>query len=227
MTARLWVPLAQRLATRNWKRASSGWERTAAMVANRVAVSTPLMGVSVVAVMVDPFLGWESGRGRGRTGAGGFRNGGEHERLPVEGFAQLNLQLGEAVRRRELGQRASEIERLAQRAVTRLLVAGERLGLVGLVAQCRADRGGQQLRVAERVGHTVPGDRVAVVAGVADQRPSRAVAAAHVIGHPGDAADRRGEASVARPLADAGREPDEIGDERVAALGSGPADALQ
>src|SRR6266550_1307398 len=149
MTAQLWVPLTQRLATRNWKRASSGWERTAAMVANRVAVSTPLIWASVVVVMVDPFLGWESGRG------------------------------------------------------------------------------GEQLRVAERVGHTVPGDRVAVVAGVADQRPSRAVAAAHVIGHPGDAADRRGEASVARPLADAGREPDEIGDERVAALGSGPADALQ
>ena len=44
MAPRLCVPLTQSWVERNWKRASSGWSRTAPMVAKRVSTSTPLRG---------------------------------------------------------------------------------------------------------------------------------------------------------------------------------------
>src|SRR4029079_11220698 len=52
------------------------------------------------------------------------------------------------------------------------VVAGEGVLLALGVAQCGVDGAGEELGVAEGVGDPVPGDRVAVVAGVADQRPA-------------------------------------------------------
>jgi hypothetical protein len=70
----------------------------------------------------------ESGGVCGRTRAGGFRQGGEHERLAFEGFAELYLQRVEAVGRREGSEGPGEVERLAQRRGAGTLVTGERVG---------------------------------------------------------------------------------------------------
>ena len=99
-------------------------------------------------------------------------------------------------------QRPGEVEGLAQREVTAGLVASQRLvGAVGRVAQRDVERVGEQLGVAEGVGDAVPGDRVAVVAGVADQCPAR-LPPPPVAARSGDArrwAGRRGRGPVPRP----------------------------
>jgi hypothetical protein len=68
----------------------------------------------------------------------------------------------------------SELEDLPQCLVALLLVARQRGGLVEVGAEGLVDGDGQQFGVVEGVAAAVGGDRVTVVAGVADQpRPSR------------------------------------------------------
>src|SRR6187200_2221951 len=134
MAPRFWVPLTHSWLERNWKRASSGWSRTAPMVANRVSTSTPLrrwVGFSVTDIVVP--LGWvlvESGCGRGAQGCG---LGGELDRLALEGVGELDLQLDEALGAGKGGQCPGETEGLAQGEVTAGLVGRQRLvGAVGV-----------------------------------------------------------------------------------------------
>ena len=75
---------------------------------------------------------------------------------------------------RVLREPPGHVEDRGQRQVAVGGVGGHRLRLGDLTVQRPAQRPGEQLGVAERVGDPVPGDRVAVVAGVADERPARA-----------------------------------------------------
>src|SRR5687768_2741099 len=97
----LWVPLIQRWEERNWKRAISGWARTASSVAKRASTLTPLRdrGRSVTD-MVVPFGrdGWSGGRSRH---SGRSRKGRQEAGFTLQGFGELDLQLDEAVRMRE------------------------------------------------------------------------------------------------------------------------------
>ena len=56
MVPRLWVPLTQRWRVRNWKRASSGWARTASRVANSASTFDAVAAEVAVSVtdMVVP-----------------------------------------------------------------------------------------------------------------------------------------------------------------------------
>src|SRR6476619_4682216 len=119
MAPRFWVPLTHSWLERNWNRASSGWSRTAPMVANRVSTSTPLrrwVGFSVTDMVVP--LGWGgvwSGDGRGAQGCG---LGGEVDRLALEGVGELDLQLDEPLGAGKGRQCPGEVECVAQREVT-------------------------------------------------------------------------------------------------------------
>ena len=55
---REWVPETHSLVVRNWNCAASGCWRTASMVANRVAVSTPLRCWAVTVMTVPFVMGW-------------------------------------------------------------------------------------------------------------------------------------------------------------------------
>ena len=53
----LWVPLIHLFVARNWNLAMSLLPFTASIVANRVAVSTPLrVGFSIVVIGVSPWM---------------------------------------------------------------------------------------------------------------------------------------------------------------------------
>ena len=79
-------------------------------------------------------------------------------------------------------------------------VRAERVVLGDLAAQRVAEVPGEQLGVAERVGDAVAGDRVAVVAGVADERPPGAGGLEHVVRQPGGGPDRRRDPGAAHAL---------------------------
>src|SRR5436190_6402569 len=184
MAPRFWVPLTHAWLERNWKRASSGWSRTAPMVANRVSTSTPLrrwVGFSVTDMWV-PLEWWCDGSGDGR-GAQGCGLGGEVDRLALEGIGELDLQLDEPLGAGKGGQCPGEGEGLAQCEVTAGLVGSQRLVGAGRAAQRDVERIGQQLSVAEGIGDAVPGDRVAVVAGVGDESPGGTRAADRATQH--------------------------------------------
>jgi hypothetical protein len=109
----------------------------------------------------------------------GKGSGGEVVSLDVEGTAELGLELDEPCRRRERGQGAGEPQAVGQGRVAPALVVLEQGGAYSPGRPQRTVRGhGQQLGVPERVGDPVARDRVAVVAGVTDERPAAADAAA-------------------------------------------------
>src|SRR6266542_3959702 len=160
MVLRLWVPLIHWLWARNWKLAASGACLTASRVANRVAVSTPLRAVMSVVVMLVRLL-WEVGwlvvaaalwpplrvggaASGGREQALGWdRPGGQRRGLPVDGGAQLLLELDERRHRRVGGQAAGDLEDLPQRLVALPLIGRERRGLLGAGTQRLVERHGQ------------------------------------------------------------------------------------
>src|SRR5215471_17295301 len=176
MVLRLCVPLSHSLSARNWNFAACGAALTASRVANRVAVSTPLRADSVTV----PVMGFLLGCGAARDGAGlwdaGRRQAGAGSRRPGTGAAAVRVA-------------ASASMAALSRFVALLLIAGQGDAFFGGAAQCLVERDGQQFGVAVGVAEAVAGDRVAVVAGVADQRPAGAVRCADHVGaaqHPGD-----------------------------------------
>src|SRR5512132_103230 len=228
MVPRLWVPLTHWLWARNWKLAASGACLTASRGANRAAVSTPLRiesstsVVSAVVMLVRLLGGWVptaggpgqmlestrwspsvpgSVRSDGRERAFAWdRPGGQRRRLLVDGGAQLLLQLDEGRHRRIGRQPAGDLKDLPQRLVVLLLIARQRRRLLtGAGTQGLVECDGQQLGVAERVADAVGGDRVTVIAGVADQRPARAERLPQLAGLAQHALDRRGTAGIAQP----------------------------
>src|SRR5512133_4066096 len=149
MVLRLWVPLCHWLWARNWNLAASGACLTASRVANRVAVSTPLRieSLTCVVVILLRLLGrglpGDGGVGSGASFlVGGVRSGGRQQapawdrpggqrrRLPVDGGAQLLLQLDERRHQRVGRQAAGDLEDLPQRLVASLLVTRQRGGLL-------------------------------------------------------------------------------------------------
>ena len=68
---------------------------------------------------------------------------------------------------------------------------GERGRGARFAAQGAAERSGEELRVAERVGDAVSADRIAVIPRVADEGPARSPRAAYDVREAGRAADRR------------------------------------
>src|SRR6266496_2029801 len=211
MVLRLWVPLIHWLWARNWKLAASG----ACSTPLRMESLTWAV-VSVVVILVCLLAeGWllVAGVGSGRllesrrwpplrvggAASGGReqalgwdRPGGQRRGLPVDGGAQLLLELDERRHRRVGGQAAGDLEDLPQRLVALLLIARERRGRLGAGTQRLVERHGQQLGVAERVADAVAGDRVTVIARVPDQRPAGAERLADLVGQPQHALDRRG-----------------------------------
>ena len=113
---------------------------------------------------------------------GRVRHGGELSGFDVERPAQVALQLREPPGVGELGQLTGDPEGVADRVVSLLPVRRHRDRLVGRVTQHPASRLGEQLGVPERVREAVSGDGVAVVAGVAHQRPARPGGLSHVVG---------------------------------------------
>src|SRR6266498_850675 len=243
MVLRLWVPLCHSLWARNWNLAASGACLTASRVANRVAVSTPLRiesstsaVVSMVVILLR-LLGRElpgdggvrsvasfpvgGGRSGGREHALAWnRAGGPRRRLLVDGAAQLLLQLDERRHRRIGRQPAADLEDLPQRLVALPLIGRERRGLLGGATQRMVECDRQELGVVERVADAVGGDRVAVVAGVPDQRPARAERLAYLVGLPQHALHRRGTVSVAQPLGKLrGRSPEQLAERLLARPG--------
>ena len=135
-----------------------------------------------VTVMVVPLLGGGCGQAaRTAVPAGAGRDA---SRSASRSSASLSW-ICSSTKRSGCGNAASARVRSKvspQCGVATVVVAGHRLGLGGRVAQAAVDGGREQLRVAEGVGDAVPGDRVAVVAGVADQCPARADRLSHVVG---------------------------------------------
>src|SRR4051795_11676636 len=179
MVPRLWVPEIHSLWARNWNLAAAGAPFTASSVAKRVVVSTPLrVGSLSVAVMVL-LLRWvwwwcgerwcdeTFGSGRLELDLAGHGPGVQQDGLGIHGPAQLLLQLDELGHGRVRRERARDLEDLAQRMVALPLVAAQRDVLADFVAQHAVEGDGEQLGVAVGVGHAVPGDGVAMVAGVA------------------------------------------------------------
>jgi hypothetical protein len=80
------------------------------------------------------------------------------------------------------GQGAGEVEDVSQRLVALVLIAGQGGAFLGGAAQRLIERAGQQLGVAVGVAEAVSGDRVAVVAGVADKCPAGPVRSAEHVG---------------------------------------------
>ncbi len=121
------------------------------------------------------------GSGGGRCPAGDGA-GGQGGGLGVGGGAELFLQFDERGHRRVGGQGTGDVEDLGERLVALLLVAGERGAFGGGAGECLVEGGDEEFGVAERVADAVGGDGVTVVAGVADQRPARAVRLADLVG---------------------------------------------
>src|SRR5215211_503930 len=201
MVPRLWVPSIHWLSARNWNLAASGAALTASRVAKRVAVSTPLRIDSLtVAVMVFrfPFGVWQARSGSCRRCGQAHRKfavtwdwaGGQFGRLDVDGRAELLLQLDELWNRRIVGQRAGQVEDVAQGLVALTLIAGKSNALFGLTAQCLVERDGEQLGIAICVAQAVAGDRIAVVAGVADECPATTMSSPDKVGSSKHAGDR-------------------------------------
>src|SRR5829696_8282292 len=200
MLPRLWVPLIHWLWARNWNWAAAGAALTASRVANRVAVSTPLrVEVSVLVMVVSPsgaalraqrWVGKSDGLGAGGLELARYWAAGQVGGLDVDGLAELFLQFDECGYGWVGGQRVRQLEDLPQGAVAPVLVVGQRGGVVGVAAQCPVECDGEQFGVAVGVGQAVAGDRVAVVAGIADQGPAGAVGAAHLVGRAQHAGDR-------------------------------------
>ena len=71
-----------------------------------------------------------------------------------------------------------------------MLVVGQRGVLAGVATQRPVQGDGEQFRVPVGVTEAVAGDSVAVVAGVADQRPTGAVGPAQLVGAAQHAGDR-------------------------------------
>ena len=171
--ARLWVPLIHRLWARNWNWAGSGCLLTASRVANRVVVSTPLrIDRSTVACGHDssPSVGLREPVLAGWNGQGGQCRA---ARLPHGDAAAAS-----AVRRTRhgrVGGQRTVSSKISRRPVTPVRVRGQRGGLVGVAAQCPSS--GAARSSASRKASVMPWPvtRIAVVAGVADQRPARAV----------------------------------------------------
>ncbi len=101
--------------------------------------------------------------------------------LGVEGAGECLLQRDELRRWRVAGQRDGQLEDPAQRAITPTLVSGQRGVRVDVASQRLVQSGREQFGVPVGVGQAVAGDRVPVVAGVADQGPARAVGPAQVV----------------------------------------------
>src|SRR6266508_119779 len=118
--------------------------------------------------------------------------------LTVAVISVLLLLCEELGYRRVAGQGDGQVEDLPQRAVTLALVSGQRGVRVEVAAQRLVRRGREQFGVPVGVGQAVAGDRVPVVAGVADQRPARAVRPAEVVRGTQHAGDRRRAASCAQ-----------------------------
>src|SRR6266566_4482978 len=197
MVPRLWVPLSHWLWARNWNWAASGAALTASRVAKRVAVSTPLRVGSLTVVVISVLLRCLRGARRGwmvqlivvRSGAGEFAlawngAGGHLGRLGVDGLAELLLQVDELGYRRVRGEGTGELEDLPQRVVALALIAGQGGALVGAAAHSLVEGDGEQLGVPVGVAEAIAGDRVPVVAGVADQRPAAAMSSAQLVGQP-------------------------------------------
>ena len=180
MVVRLWVPPTHRVVVRNWKRASSGCSRTAPMVAKSASVSTP--------------LSWWVGCGGhgGSSSRGGVRHAVSAARSPAGAGREASScasrsraslsSIWSSTKRVGSGKRASvagQPEDVSASAASRAALRTPRAPRASPAAPARAacERVGEQLGVAEGVGDAVAGDRVAVVAGVADQRPAGAVRA--------------------------------------------------
>ena len=89
------------------------------------------------------------------------------QQLGINPETLRGLQVDEAVGGWELGDRPGQVEGLAQSRVASPVVGGQRLALGCRVLEGIADRGREELRVAERVGDPVAGHRIPVVPGVA------------------------------------------------------------
>jgi hypothetical protein len=95
-------------------------------------------------------------------------------RLDVYGEGQLLLQFDELRDGRVAGQGAGQLEDVAQGLIALALIVGQGGALLGLTAQYSMECDGEQLCISIGVAEAMTGDRVTVVAGVADQpRPSR------------------------------------------------------
>ena len=101
------------------------------------------------------------------------------------------LQVHELGHRRERGQGAGDVEDLP-RIRSRSGRAARAARLVGGAAQGPVERRGEEVGVPEGVADAVPGDRVAVVAGVADQGPAPPGGGPGLVGQPHRRAHRRG-----------------------------------
>src|SRR3954467_14047916 len=149
---RLWVPFIHSLWARNWNCAAAGACLTASSVANNVDVSTPLRRDGLVSVMVIAvsFLGAGTSGGSvvGNWWSRGHQRqlwaGGKNGCLGLDRRAQLLLQLDEAGRRRERDELARDVEHLAQQVVAKLVVFGERFGLVRTPPENAVQTGRQQ-----------------------------------------------------------------------------------
>ena len=102
--------------------------------------------------------------------------------LVVQGAAELGLELDETVRVGEGRQLAGQLEEGRQGCVALLLERRQRVALRGRVREQAVGCARQQLGIPERVGDPVRGDRVAVVAGIADQGPAGSGGPSEVVG---------------------------------------------
>ena len=147
--------------------------------------------------------------------------GGQLSGFDVERPAQVALQLREPPGVGELGQLTGDPEGVADRVVSLLPVRRHRDRLVGRVTQHPASRLGEQLGVPERVREAVSGDGVAVVAGVAHQRPARPGGLSHVVGQGDRSSHRCGDLAGAHPLAQVGRAILQGGQQCLGPVGTG------
>ena len=119
--------------------------------------------------------------------------------MAVDGDAELLLQFDEAGERRNARQLAGDLEDLPQHPIPLGVIAAQRFPLLGGGDQRTVQRGGEELGVAEGVADAVTGDRVTVVAGIANECPPTSDRFDDLVGDAHHPARRRGGHGVVEP----------------------------
>jgi hypothetical protein len=123
----------------------------------------------MVIVMCFPSL---MGTLRSRRDESRQRLGSKAGSLRVDRTTELLLQLDEPICMGKGRQLARDLEDLSQLLISVCVIAGKTYRLVGITAEHRIKRRCEELRISKCVTDAVAGDRVAVIAGVANQSPA-------------------------------------------------------